>query len=83
MQRKVPNSVQVNGKVVSVLNCTQRYEDVWDSECIDPSFLTSALIRGERSASRPCQYPTELFISVMKSSLAFNRVSGDVVALLV
>jgi hypothetical protein len=39
---------------VKVPNQTQRHEDVWGNEVIAPPFLTSAVDRGERSASRQC-----------------------------
>jgi hypothetical protein len=33
-----------------------RHEGVWGSGCIDPHFLTSALVGGEWSASRPGRF---------------------------
>jgi hypothetical protein len=41
------------GKVVPVLNLALRHEDVWGSEGIAPTFLFSALERGEWSAACP------------------------------
>jgi hypothetical protein len=54
--------VQVCKKVVPALNyLSVTPRNVWGSGCIAPPFLTSALDRGEWSASRPsCFTPGEI-----------------------
>jgi hypothetical protein len=37
-------------------NSALLHEGVWGSRCIDPHFLTSVLVAGERSASRPWHF---------------------------
>jgi hypothetical protein len=48
---------EVKGEVISGLNyLSTSHEDVWGSEGIAASFVTSALDGGDWSTSRPCRF---------------------------
>jgi hypothetical protein len=57
--RSTPSPPPIQGKVnlsLCLTNWALRHEEVWGSRCIDPIFLTSALVRGAWSATCPCRF---------------------------
>jgi hypothetical protein len=60
-RRYVWKSIEVKKAKLSLclINWALCHKDIWGSWCIVPPFLTSALIGGKWSASRPCQFTAE------------------------
>jgi hypothetical protein len=59
MWHQISCPYKTRGKVklsLCLTNSAFRPEDVWGSRCTDPVFLTSALLWGEWSASRPDRF---------------------------